>query len=78
MFGLVPDLFLTLPVESAIGTPGTTDTTAHNYWQSPRKTAKGHQMGDTEGDPGPIPASQRLPLPAWAFIPSQPLSLTTI
>jgi hypothetical protein len=26
-------------------------------------------MGDTEGDPGPVQAGQRLPLPAWAFFP---------
>ncbi len=35
----------------------------------PRRTSKGLQMGDTEGDPGPVQAGQRLPLPAWAFFP---------
>jgi hypothetical protein len=47
------------------GTPSRLQAASHD----PRRTSKGHQMGDTEGDHGPVQAGQRLPLPAWAFFP---------
>jgi hypothetical protein len=41
------------------------------------KPTEGNQVGNSMGDPRPVPPGQELPLPTGATVPSQQLSWTT-